>query len=121
VKESPEDLAALAELAIGYYQTQAWAKAEETYKKMISLKDSAELHNNLANVYRDWQKIDQAVAEYRKAIELDPASALSYGNLAALYMMNGDIEKAREVAEEGIEKSTGAGKEQLQRLRESFE
>lgn len=119
-KEDPEDLDALAELAVAYYQTQSFAKAEETYKKMIGIDDRAEFHNNLANVYRDWAKTDQAVTEYQAAIGLDPETALWYGNLAAMYMMNGDIEKAKEVAEEGIEKTAGEQRTQLQQLLESL-
>lgn len=116
VDQSPEDLDALAELAIAYYQTQAYQKAEEVYLKMIGLEDSAEFHNNLGNVYRDWPKTDQAIEQYEEAIELDETLASAYGNLAVLYMMSGQIDKAIVVAEAGIEKTTGAGRQQLEAL-----
>ncbi len=116
VQGDPENLGSLAELAIAYYQTQSYVKAEETYKKMIAIEDRAEFHNNLANVYRDWQKSDLAVEQYEEAIELDPASALPYGNLAAMYLMNGETEKAKEIAETGVENTSGAGRDQLEAL-----
>lgn len=120
VKANPNDLKALAQLAIGYYQTQAYPKAEEIYKKMLGIKDTAETHNNLGNVYRDWQKTDQAIAQYKKAIELDPALVAPYSNLANFYMMNADIKQATAVAKAGIAKTSGADKQQLQALLDSL-
>ncbi len=116
VAQNPNDLDALAQLAIGYYQTQDYAKAEETYKKMLAIKDTAEVHNNLANVYRDSSKPEQAIEEYEKALDLDPSLGVAYGNLAFLYMMSGQTDKAITTAENGIEKTSGPAREQLQSL-----
>src|SRR5262249_46619578 len=42
---------------------------------------SAAAHNNLGNALRDQGKLDEAVAEYRKVIELDPKLAFAHSNL----------------------------------------
>jgi protein O-GlcNAc transferase len=115
-QDDPDDLDALAQLAIAYYQTQAYAEAESTYERMIAIEDRAEFHNNLANVYRDWQKSDQAVEQYQEAMDLDPTSALAYGNLAAMYWIDGQADKAKEIAKKGIENTAGPGREQLEAL-----
>ena len=120
VEQNPNDLDALAQLAIGYYQTQDYAKAEETYKKMLAIKDTAEVHNNLANVYRDWNKPELAIEQYEKALDIDPSLGVAYGNLAALYMMTGKIDDAIRVAEDGIEKTSGPARDQLQSLLDSL-
>ena len=120
VQAKPNDLEALGQLAVGYYQTQAYPKAEEIYKKMLGIRDAAETHNNLGNVYRDWQKIDQAIEQYNKAIELDSALVSPYANLAGLYLMSGDAERATSIAKAGIEKTSGAAQQQLQALLDSI-
>lgn len=120
VEQNPDDLNALAQLAIGYYQTQDYAKAEETYKKMLAIKDTAEVHNNLANVYREWNKPEQAIEEYEKGLDLDPSLGMAYGNLAAIHMMTGNVDEAIRVAEDGIENTSGPAREQLQSLLDSL-
>lgn len=45
----------------------------------------AEAHNNLGNVFKDQGKLDEAIACYRKALELDPNLAWIHSNL--LYAM----------------------------------
>ena len=119
-QDKPQDLDVLGQLAVGYYQAKDYAKAEEVYKKMLGIKDSALTHNNLGNVYRDWNKADQAIEQYQAAIKLDPTLAFPYSNLAALYMMSGDITRAQEIAQSGIDKTSGAAQQQLQTLLDSL-
>ncbi len=121
VQETPEDLEALGRLAVAYFQARSYAQAEETYKRMLALEDSAEIHNNLGNVYRDWNKTEQAIEQYEKAMDIDATLAVAYGNLAAVYMMSGQMEKAVEVAQEGIENTTGSGRQQLEALLDSLQ
>jgi tetratricopeptide (TPR) repeat protein len=116
VEEEPESLEALQALAIGYYQTRQFEKAEETYLRMIELDDSAVFHNNLGNVYRDWGKTDEAISEYEKAIEIDPSLVLAYSNLATMYFTSNRLDEAREVLQQGIENASGPAKEQLETL-----
>ena len=121
VKQSPTDRGALEQLGIAYYQAKQYDKAEATYLKRLDLEDSAEIRNNLGNVYRDWGKREKAIAEYEKAIALDPSLVYPYSNLAQLYMMTGDNERAIKIAQAGIEKTSGAARGQLQALLDALE
>jgi Flp pilus assembly protein TadD len=87
---------------------------------MIALEDAATLHNNLANVYRDWGKVEQAIAEYSKAIEMEPAAVNPYANLASFYLAQGQTDKAEEVVKRGLDKVGAADRDRLERLREQL-
>jgi hypothetical protein len=119
-QERPQDLEALRRLAVGYYQAKQYAGAEETYLKMLAIENTAETHNNLGNVYRDWGRADQATVQYDAAMALDPSLLYPYSNLAALYIMAGDLARAREVVQSGIQNTNGAAQQQLQILLQSL-
>lgn len=55
---------------------------------------SAELYNNygLALFYLD--KFDEAIENFKKAIEIDTDFALPYANMGLIYLNNGNYEKA---------------------------
>lgn len=120
VEENPEDLATLQDLAIAYYQTGQYEQAVETYQKMLDIEDSAVVHNNLGNVYRDWEKTDEAIQQYETAIELDPTLASAYTNLAMLYALDGQTEEAVSVLQRGLDNVVGDMQTQLQQMMEQF-
>lgn len=52
-------------------------------------------HSNLGVAYQQQGKIDQALLEYKLAIELDPPGAIgAYNNIAEIYMNRGELEEA---------------------------
>ncbi|NLE73766.1 MAG: tetratricopeptide repeat protein [Actinobacteria bacterium] len=114
LQESPEDLTLLQELAIAQYNGGEYEAAAQTYQKMITIEDQPVLHNNLANVLRDWGKTDEARAEYQKAIDADPKLAVAYINLATILAHADDKAGAIQVLEEGIGRTEGEDKERLQ-------
>ncbi|PST91193.1 deca-heme c-type cytochrome [Photobacterium jeanii] len=57
---------------------------------------------NLANVYRDLGKTEQAIATYQQAIEIEPYFENSYANLADVYRAQGSDTKALETLKAGI-------------------
>lgn len=118
VGEDSADLSKLQELAIAYYQTQQFDKAEATYRRMLAVENTAAVHNNLGNVYRDWGRFDLAVEEYGTAVELEPTHANAWVNLATLYSARGDSKMAKETARKGLEHVTGSERERLERLME---
>lgn len=62
-------------------------RKEQLYRKAIELcPTSAEAHNNLADVYENQGRFDEAVLFYRKAIELQPAAAYPYFGLGDIYL-----------------------------------
>jgi len=50
----------------------------------------------LGNLYRDAGRTDEAIAQYRKTVELDPGYGAAYLELGALQEKAGQIERARE-------------------------
>jgi tetratricopeptide (TPR) repeat protein len=60
-------------------------------------------HFNYAFELRRRGDIDGAVAEYRKAIELDPAMAIAYSNLGALLQSRGELVEAESLYLKTIE------------------
>ena len=89
VAAKPTDLAALQQLAIAQYNTGKYEQAATTYQKMLQLKDDAFTHNNYGNVLRDWKKLDEAKAEYEKAISGDAKLTTAYINLASVLAAEG--------------------------------
>ena len=62
-------------------------RAIKLAKKAIAIEDSPEPHRTLAGVYILLRKLDEAIAEGKKAIELDPNSANAHGTLGHVLMM----------------------------------
>ena len=118
VAAKPTDLAALQQLAIAQYNTGKYEQAATTYQKMLQLKDDAFTHNNYGNVLRDWKKLDEAKAEYEKAISGDAKLATAYINLAAVFEAEGSISGAIEVLDRGLTVITGDDKTRLETYKE---
>lgn len=100
VAADPQDLDSLEKLAVAHYQLKEYDQAAEAYLKILAQVDDAFTHNNLGNVYRDQKKLDQAIAQYLKAIELDPTLKQPYINLARVYKENDQLDKAIAILEQ---------------------
>lgn len=64
---------------------------------------TAQEHTQLANSY--WfeeRKLDEAIIEYQKALQIDPDYALARSNLGSLYLLNDRIEEAITEFEEAL-------------------
>jgi len=64
--------------------------------------DRPEGRMNLANIYAQRRDVGAAVAEYRKAIDIDPTFVAAYVNLADLYRAGGADGEAEKLLREGI-------------------
>jgi tetratricopeptide (TPR) repeat protein len=120
VEANPTDLAALQNLAVAQYNSDNLDDAAATYQKMLAIEDNPTFHNNYANVLRDLKKTDQAIAEYQKAIEGNPALASAYINLASLYVLQKNVTEAQKVLDAGIAKTTGTDQQSLKDYRDSI-
>jgi tetratricopeptide (TPR) repeat protein len=100
VAADPSDLTSLEKLAVAHYQLKEYDQAAEAYLKILAQVDDAFTYNNLGNVYRDQKKLDQAIAQYLKAIELDPTLKQPYINLARVYKENDQMDKAIAILEQ---------------------
>jgi len=105
--ENPEDANLQQNLAIAQYATGDKKKAEESYKKSISLNEKNHVaHNNLGNVYRDLGKYQDAEREYLEAKKQNSKYAVAYLNLGGLYEYYlKDNQKAIDIYLEGIKEN----------------
>lgn len=87
---NPNLVMAHVDLATAYFfKTRDYNKAADHYKKAVDLADSPQLHNYLGTTLRSQGYFPRAIAEYRRAIELDPNFAPAHMNLGiTLFYMN---------------------------------
>ncbi|MEQ1885878.1 MAG: tetratricopeptide repeat protein [Bryobacteraceae bacterium] len=79
-------------------------KSVETYQKAIGIKPEPAYYNNLALVYANMKKFDEAQAELTKAATADPTNAgRYYFNLGAVYVNTGNVDPAAEAFKKAIE------------------
>lgn len=71
----------------------------ELEKLREMLPDAHEVHFNLAGIYREYGRIDDSVAGYRRALELQPSHAPSYSNLLFQANCSADMDAAAIFAE----------------------
>jgi Flp pilus assembly protein TadD len=81
-------------LAVTYVQTGAFGEAESHYRQALPGRPTAETHNGLGYVVARQGRTDEAVAEYRKAIDADPKYTPAYNNLAEALAKQGKLEEA---------------------------
>jgi tetratricopeptide (TPR) repeat protein len=60
-------------------------------------------HLNLGNAYSARQQYDQAIAEYKKAVELDPNLAAAYNSLGYMYRAMNDDSSAEQAFKKYVE------------------
>ena len=96
-------------LALLYlYQYWDWPKAEEAFKKAISLNPN----NEIAHAHYAWYHVlmgdmNQSIFHAKRAVELDPLSASFQSWLAWLHYHNEDYDQAAFWARESLEQSPG--------------
>ncbi len=70
-----------------------WLSAKDFSKR------SAQNHNNLGDLYARRENYEQAIQEFRTAIEIKPTYAEAYYNLGNTYLKVGDIQNAKRTFE----------------------
>ncbi len=82
LKLNPNFVPAHIDLGTSYFfKSRNYARAAEHYRKAVEIADSPELHNYLGTALRTQGYYNQAAAEYRRAIELNPNYAPAHMNL----------------------------------------
>jgi len=83
-------------LAVTFVRAGAFAEAETHYRQALPGRPTAETHNGLGYVLAQQGREDEAIAEFRKAIEVDPKFTPAYNNLAGALEEQGKFEDAAE-------------------------
>ena len=88
----PKRLLAVAGFYLGVERSADTVRVAENVVKLSP--DLAEAHRILAVGYHISLRLDDAISEYKKTLELDPSSKVSRGSLADLYRASGKTEEA---------------------------
>lgn len=87
---------------LAYQQSQVW---KTTYSLLshvlIEYPESHVAHNNIANAWRLEGKLDDAIAEFQKALAIKKHSKI-YANLGAVYRKQGKIDEALTTYQEAL-------------------
>ena len=109
----PKRLLTVAGFYLGIERASDTVRIAESVVKQAP--DLAEAHRILAVGLHISLRLDEAIAEYKKTLELDPASKVSRGSLADLYRATGKAEDAialynEQLAADPKDKAARAGK-----------
>ena len=85
-------------------RNKEWRDHISFYESTIRyVPDSARLHNNLAMAYADKGRLDDAIKEYKKAIEAGDYYPQTHYNLSNIYLQKNDYENAIKELKRSIE------------------
>jgi tetratricopeptide (TPR) repeat protein len=90
----PDCASAHFNLAVAFVQAGEFGEAESHYRKAVAGRPTAETYNGLGYVLARQGRADEAVGEFRKAIEVDPKFTPAYNNLAGALVKQGKLEEA---------------------------
>lgn len=93
--ESRQELAArLLQEAYQHQMNKELDEAVELYQRSISAYPTAEAYTFLGWTYSWMGRIDEAIAECHKAIEVDPTFGNPYNDIGSYLMMKGESDEA---------------------------
>ena len=98
---APNDFSVLGTLAIAYLKQKRPENAKKVFNRMTaSLGDSAQLHIFFGAVYRQTDYIQEAEAEFKRAISLDPKYPRAHYYLGLSYLSQEGLSKSAEAIAE---------------------
>ncbi len=104
IDEEPENINYLIEYALTNYRLKNYNQSIEAYKKIIAIdQNSASSYNSIGNIYWIMENYNEAENNFKKAIEIDSSLISSYNNYALMLDEIGQVEKAKEILQQGIE------------------
>jgi len=92
----PKCASAHFNLAVTFVQAGEFREAESHYRKALPGKPAAETHNGLGYVLARQGRTDEAVAEFRTAIDVNPKFTPAYNNLAEALVKQGKLDEAEQ-------------------------
>lgn len=81
-------------LAVELVRNGALKEAEAHYRKAVPLRPTAEVHNGLGFALDLQKRTDEALAEFHRALELDPDYVPALNNLASTLARQGKLDEA---------------------------
>jgi Flp pilus assembly protein TadD len=93
-------------LGVTHLQLRRWPEAQAQFEKAIQLDPNyAEAYHNLGLVMAAQNRLDLAVASYRRALTFPtyPSPELAYHNLGEAYLRQGKVKEAEEALRQAIQ------------------
>ena len=112
----PNCASAHLNLAVVSVQAGDLGAAESHYRAALPGRPTAEVHNGLGFVLVRQDRADDAFAEFRRAIEIDPRYVPAYNNLAEALAARGELEEAERFYARSLELKPSPG---VERAREA--
>jgi Tfp pilus assembly protein PilF/SAM-dependent methyltransferase len=94
--------AAHLQLADMFLQQGRFEQAETHYRRVLAMKPSAEVCNNLGIALASQSKWDEAATQYRRALTLNPELVDVYRNFGRVMLMQGDVTQALTLARRAL-------------------
>jgi superkiller protein 3 len=114
IELDPDCASAHFNLAVAFVQAGNFREAESQYRQALPGRPSAATHNGLGFALARQSRTDEAVAEFRAAIDADPKFTPAYNNLADALVRQGNLEEAARYYERSLaEKPSAAGYNRL--------
>jgi tetratricopeptide (TPR) repeat protein len=98
----PSSASAHFNLAVVFVHAGKYPEAEAHYRKALAGKPSAEAHNGLGYALSRQDRADEAIQEFRTAIEADASYTPAYNNLAEALAGQGKFEEAEDAYERSL-------------------
>lgn len=76
-----DSVAVLIGLGAALFGETNFTDAEVVFRRAIELKPTAAAHTNLALIYQEQCRLEEAVFNFRRAMELDPTEPVAHSNL----------------------------------------
>ncbi len=90
----PQCASAHFNLAVSLLNRSKYAKAAVHYQAALDVKPTAETHNGLGFVLSRQGKLDEAIAQFRDAIRMNPKYTAAYNNMAGSLLKQGKLDEA---------------------------
>ncbi|HKS15960.1 MAG TPA: tetratricopeptide repeat protein, partial [Planctomycetota bacterium] len=99
-------------LGIALYKARKLSEAAEALRETVGLADGAETRHVLGQVLAESGKLEDAVAEIQRAVELDAKRAEAYGDLGKILIALGRVKEAEANLKKALELKPGLAEAQ---------
>lgn len=94
---------AMHNMGVALYKQRKLPEAAEALRETLKLEDGSETRHVLGQVLAESGKLDDAIAEMKRAVELEPGRAQAHADLGKIYAHKGNKTEARTYLNKALE------------------